>query len=177
MHSKAHYFGNPIHPALVTIPIGLYVGAFVFDLFYLFDDSDPTWFRISQWMLNAGIVGALLAALPGTLDYLFIPRDWSAKSWGLAHALLNLGATGLNLVSAVIRWGAVPETGSGELWAAYVLSWTALGMVAIAGSIGGHLVYHLNIGNANFPEQNVASLTPQGTEQHKHTSEDLRASS
>jgi hypothetical protein len=50
-------------------------------------------------------------------------------------------------------------------------------MVAIAGSIGGHLVYHLNIGNANFPEQNVASLTPQGTEQHKHTSEDLRASS
>jgi hypothetical protein len=128
-------------------------------------------------MLNLGIIGALVSAIPGTIDYLFIPRDWSAKVWGLTHALINLGATGLNLISAVIRWGDIPESSSGEAWAARVLSWTALGLVMLAGSIGGHLVYHNNIGNANYPHYNEASLTPSGTAQHKHTADELRETS
>ncbi|MEX2238426.1 MAG: DUF2231 domain-containing protein [Dehalococcoidia bacterium] len=173
MHSRAHYFGNPIHPALITIPIGAYVASVVFDVFYLLDGDDPTWFTIAQYTLMLGIVGALLAAIPGFIDYLFIPRDWSAKVWGLIHAGLNLSATGLAIVSAVIRWGEAPETGSGEMWAARVLSWVAIGVAAISGSIGGHLVYHNNIGNANYPKFHEASLTPQGTEQHKHTKEEL----
>jgi hypothetical protein len=60
------------------------------------------------------------------------------------------------------------------MWAARILSWVAIGIAATAGSIGGHLVYHLNIGNANFPKQHVTSLTPKGTAQHKHTAEELR---
>jgi uncharacterized membrane protein len=174
MHSKVHYFGNPIHTAMIALPVGMYVGSVVFDLFYLFDDEDPGWARIAQYTLMLGIVGALAAAIPGTIDYLFIPSDWSAKTWGIIHALMNLSATGLAIISAGIRWGEIPDSSSGEMWAARTLSWIAIGVAAIAGSIGGHLVYHLNIGNANFPKHHEVSLTPQGTAQHKHTAEELR---
>lgn len=177
MHSRVHYFGNPIHPALITLPAGLFVGSFVFDLVYLFDDDDTTWFRISQYMIIAGIVGGLVAAVPGFIDYLFIPRDLSAKTWGMIHGLLNVTSVVLMFISSLVRWGEVPATDSGELWAAYVLSWIAIAITALAGSIGGHLVYHLNIGNANFPKYDRANLTPKGTEQHKHEPGELEQSS
>lgn len=165
MHSKAHYFGSPIHAAMITIPVGAYVASVVFDIFYLVDGDDATWFKIAQYTLMLGIVGAMLAALPGTIDYLFIPREWRAKFWGMIHALLNLGATGTAMVSALIRWGDVPDSGSGEMWAARVLSWTAIAVAASSASIGGRLAYHFNIGNANHPKQHTASLIPRGGDQ------------
>lgn len=165
MHSKAHYFGSPIHAALITIPVGAYVASVVFDVFYLVDSDDATWFKIAQYTLMLGIVGALLAALPGTIDYLFIPREWSAKIWGMIHALLNLGATSVAIVSAVVRWGDVPDSSSGEMWAARILSWGAIGVATLSAAIGGHLAYHFNIGNANYPKQHAVSLTPRGTDQ------------
>lgn len=165
MHSKAHYFGSPIHAAMIALPVGMYVGSIIFDIFYLVDGDDETWFRIAQYMLMTGIVGALLAAVPGTIDYLFIPRDWGAKFWGMIHALLNLGATGVAIVSAVIRWGDVPDSGSGEMWAARIISWAAIGVAAFSSAIGGHLAYHFNIGNANHPKQHNPSLLPSSDDQ------------
>jgi uncharacterized membrane protein len=173
MHSKAHLLGHPVHAMLVAFPIGMYVGSVIFDIFYLVDDDDPTWFKIAQYTLLLGIVGALVSAVPGFVDYLYIPRDWSAKVWGLLHAALNLTGTGFAIVSSVIRWGEIPASDSSEAWAARLLSWIGIGIAASAASIGGHLVYALNIGNANFPGHDVASLTPEGTQQHKHTAEDL----
>ncbi|MPZ22820.1 MAG: DUF2231 domain-containing protein [Dehalococcoidia bacterium] len=162
MHAKVHYFGNPLHAAMIALPAGMYVGTLVFDLFYLFD-SDPVWFRIAQYMLMLGIVGALAAAIPGAIDYLFIPAQWRAKTWAMTHALLNLGGTALAIVSAVIRWGPVPDSGSGEMWAARLLAWAGIAIAMGAASIGGHLVYKLNIGDANAPHSDTASLTPART--------------
>ena len=60
--------GHPLHPILVTIPIGLFVAALVTDIAYVVDGSHA-WAVASRWLIGGGLVGALLAALAGFTDF------------------------------------------------------------------------------------------------------------
>lgn len=67
MESKAKLAGHAAHPILIVFPLGLLITSVIFDVVYLFNDSAnmPT---VSYWMITAGVISGLLAAVPGWID-------------------------------------------------------------------------------------------------------------
>ncbi|HEY7254768.1 MAG TPA: DUF2231 domain-containing protein, partial [Methylomirabilota bacterium] len=94
----------------------------------------PTWKVVAWYTIAGGVVGALLSAVPGFIDFLSI-RDRRVGRIGLVHMVLNLIAVALFAVSFGLRiphpLDALPVVLSG------------LGIVAIliSGWLGGELVY------------------------------------
>jgi len=108
MESRAKIFGHAIHPILIVYPLGLLSAAVIFDVIYLVT-ANPTWTTVSFWMIAAGIIGGLLAAVFGLIDYLNIPSGTRASRVGMLHGLTNLGVLILFSASWLLRWNT-PET-------------------------------------------------------------------
>ena len=67
MASKASIGGHPVHPILIPFPIALWSTSFATDVaFYFFRNSSLI--LISKFMLAAGCLGAVAAAVPGIID-------------------------------------------------------------------------------------------------------------
>src|SRR5690606_11669278 len=91
MESRAKFMGHAIHPILIVFPLGLLATAVIFDIIYRIW-GDPTMATVSFWMMGAGIIGALVAAPFGTIDWLAIPSGTRAKTIGAMHGLSNVAA-------------------------------------------------------------------------------------
>jgi Predicted membrane protein len=104
MDSRAKLAGHAIHPMLVVFPLGLLVTAFIFDIVYLVNGA-AHWGIVSFWMIGAGIIGGLIAALFGWIDWFAIPVGTRAKSIGLTHGLGNVVVLALFAVSWFLRRG------------------------------------------------------------------------
>jgi uncharacterized membrane protein/nitrite reductase/ring-hydroxylating ferredoxin subunit len=142
MRSKAAISSHPIHPMLVSFPIGLWIMAFIFDLLGVSRGDESLW-AAGFYSVIAGCVGAVLAALPGAIDWLtVIPPDSSAKNRGLLHGSLNVIALLLFIVIAYRQGSpaAKPDGLNLGLMAVGVLG------IAISGWLGGTLVYRNQIG-------------------------------
>src|ERR671923_2509698 len=106
MESKAKLFGHPIHPMLVVIPLGAFIAAVLFDAVSLWRDS-LTLGQVGYWNIALGIVGGLLAAVFGLIDWLAIPAGTRAKRIGLLHGVSNVIVVTLFAVSWWLRWNTV----------------------------------------------------------------------
>src|SRR5688572_23537619 len=89
MESRAKLLGHPIHPMLIVLPLGLFIAAVVFDALYLWRGSS-TFATVAYWNIAAGVVGGLLAAVFGAIDWLAIPAGTRAKRIGLLHGGSNV---------------------------------------------------------------------------------------
>ncbi|MBO9540466.1 hypothetical protein J7643_07740 [bacterium] len=111
---------------LLLIPALAFLGALAMDLTYAVTQNGA-WFGIAGWLIALGLVGGVLAALPG-LDYFVhtVPRTTSAASkLATAHMALSVAVLvlfGLNLAlrqygasTAWARWLAVYLTVFGNL--------------------------------------------------------------
>jgi uncharacterized membrane protein len=89
MKSKASIKTHPLHPILVTFPIAFYIGTLIFDtLAFWYQDSE--YGITGKYLHIAGIVGAVIAAVPGIIDFLYtVPPDSSAKKRGFKHGIIN----------------------------------------------------------------------------------------
>jgi uncharacterized membrane protein len=132
MHTPAKIAKHPIHPMLVTIPIGLWVFSLVCDIVYRFGGGNPNWELVALYTMIGGIVGALLAAVPGFIDMLSLPRP--VKRIALIHMAINLTVVALYAVNAGLRRDGVPDS---AIW----LSFIGVGLLAVSGWLGGHMVY------------------------------------
>ena len=110
MESRARLFGHPIHPILIPFPLGLLTTSVAFDVVYLLT-GDGKWSGISFWMIAAGVIGGLGAAVFGLIDWLAIPSGTRAKSVGLWHGAANVVVVALFSVSWLLRLGAPGEPG------------------------------------------------------------------
>ena len=159
MESKAKIFGHAIHPILIVFPLGLLGTAAIFDALYLYS-GNTTWSTVSFWMLVSGIIGGLLAAVFGFIDFINIPTGTRAKSIGLYHALVNVGAIILFALGLFLRWNT-PTT---PVMQATICSFAGLALALVGGWFGGELVERLGVGvspNANLNAPN--SLTHEKT--------------
>jgi len=129
---------HPIHPTLVVLPLGLWIAALAFDIAYAVT-GNPLWRTIAFWNIGAGVIGALLAAVPGFVDYLDL--DGRARRLGTYHMFLNLAAVAVFAVNWYVRTRVAPDS----LWP---LALSILGVVGviISGWIGGELVYVERVG-------------------------------
>ena len=82
-------FGHPIHQMLIVFPLGLLATAAIFDIIGIAGGNN-TWFLVSYWMIAAGIIGGLIAAVFGLIDWLGIPNNTRAKSIGAWHGIGNV---------------------------------------------------------------------------------------
>jgi uncharacterized membrane protein len=89
LYSKVKLMDHPVHPMLVAFPITFLTTTLVAFIVYA-SGHDVAWFRLGYWMNVAGVVAALVAAVPGFIDWLGIPNRVEAKKVGVAHMILNL---------------------------------------------------------------------------------------
>src|SRR5437016_12561478 len=80
---------HPIHPMLVHFPIGFLVLSFLLDLVSLVFLDVPNLVRGSFYAMLFGFVAALLAAVPGFVDYCDIRRDHPGRATATTHMTLN----------------------------------------------------------------------------------------
>jgi nitrite reductase/ring-hydroxylating ferredoxin subunit/uncharacterized membrane protein len=142
MRSTAHIKGHPIHPALIPFPFAFLSGAWVFDALGWWLDR-PGWSAIGAHLSLAGIATALVAAVPGFIDYLnTVPPDSTAKARATKHMLANLTAVGLFAAGWWFRSDAMAQP------SALIpgIELVAVGLLVAAGWMGGTLVYRNQIG-------------------------------
>ena len=135
MASRASIGKHPIHPLLVPLPIGLWIFSLVCDAVYAFVSTEVFWDRMAFWTILGGIVGALLAAVPGFIDFLSL-TDPRVKRVALTHMLVNLTTVALYAVNLWLRTTSPPGAGT-----PVVLSVVGVLMLAVAGWLGGELVF------------------------------------
>jgi uncharacterized membrane protein len=142
MESKAKLLGHPIHPMLIVLPLGLFIAAIVFDALYLWR-GNPTFAAVGYWNIAAGIIGGLLAAVFGLVDWWAIPSGTRAKRIGLLHGGSNVIVVALFAFVWWTRSGAVDTTPSGNI---FLIEVVALLLGSVAGWLGGELVDRLGVG-------------------------------
>lgn len=141
MESKAKAFGHPVHPMLVVFPLGLLATSFVFDVIRLAGGGDG-FSTAAFYMIAAGILGGLAAAVFGLVDYLAIPSGTRAKSIGAFHGVANVVVVGLFIASWGIRYGSPGEPIGGAI----LLSGAGVLLALVSGWLGGELVDRLGVG-------------------------------
>lgn len=139
MSTPASVARHPIHPMLVAIPIGLWVFSVAADLIYHLGWGRAVWNDVAFYAVGGGIVGALLAAVPGFIDFLSI-TDARVRTIGAYHMAANLVAVVVFGVSFWLRWigpfGLLPVG----------VSVAGLVILGVAGWLGGELVFVHSMG-------------------------------
>ncbi|MGH7639138.1 MAG: DUF2231 domain-containing protein [Gemmatimonadaceae bacterium] len=102
MEARAKLLGHAIHQMLIPYPLALLTTAIIFDVVHLIT-GNPQWATISFWLIAAGIIGGLAAALFGVIDWTAIPRSTRAKRVGTIHGIGNVVMVGLFAVSWLMR--------------------------------------------------------------------------
>jgi uncharacterized membrane protein len=133
-------YGHPIHPILVTIPIGTWTASLIFDIAALARDDGAAFAQGSHWLIGIGILGALLAAIWGSIDLSGIPRGTTAYRTGLTHMSLNLAVVALYVVNYFVRGD---DTTVGTL--PLILSIVGIVLLGAAGFLGGKLAYRFGV--------------------------------
>jgi uncharacterized membrane protein len=142
MESRAKLAGHAIHPMLITLPLGLLGTAVVFDLLYLITDTGG-FATASFYMIAAGIIGGLLAALFGLWDWLAIPPGTRAKRVGLWHGGGNVLVVVLFALAWLVRRG---QSGYDPTGVAFWLEVVAVLLALVTAWLGGELVERLGVG-------------------------------
>ena len=142
MESKAKLFGHPIHPMLVVLPLGLFIAAVAFDGWSLLR-GNTTLADVAYRNIAFGIVGGLLAAVFGFIDWLAIPSGTRAKRIGLVHGGSNIVVVALFAFAWGSRRAAADPTPSSAI---FIIEVGALVLGAVAGWLGGELVDRLAVG-------------------------------
>jgi uncharacterized membrane protein len=157
MESRVKIFGHPVHPMLIVLPLGLFVAAIVFDAIYL-SRGFSTVRTVGFWNIAGGIIGGLVAAIFGLIDWLAIPPRTRAKYIGIWHAISNVAAI---VVFAIVFFTRYNRPGFATTPGLFIVEICALVLALIGGWLGGELVDRLGVGvdddaNLNAPNSMYA---------------------
>jgi nitrite reductase/ring-hydroxylating ferredoxin subunit/uncharacterized membrane protein len=125
------WLGHSLHAAVITVPVGSWSAAMVFDLI-----GEE---RAADLSLGLGLVGAAGAAVTGAAQWQDATSEEAPRRLGALHALLNVAAASLMAGSWVLRRQG--RRGSGV-----TLSSLGLGINLASAWLGGELAYELGIG-------------------------------
>ena len=141
---------------LIVFPLGLLATAVIFDILYVASANDD-FATFSYYAVIAGIIGGLLAAVFGLLDWMKIPKDTRARRIGAVHGVGNVIVVGLFALSLFARWGDptyLPDV------LPMVLGLVGALIALFTAWLGGELVYRLRVAvdeDANLNASNSIS--------------------
>ena len=153
MEAKAKLFGHSIHQMLIVFPLGLLGMGVVFDLVYM-NAEEQIFAAVAYWMMVAGIIGGLIAAPFGLIDWLGIPSGSRAKRVGAAHGIGNVIVLALFAGSVWLRGAETTDPPVG----AYLCSFLGVLLVLVTGWLGGELVTRFGIGVHDGADVNAPHL-------------------
>ena len=152
MESRAKLLGHPIHQMLIVFPLGLLATAVIIDVIY-FVSGALLFAELSYYLVIAGLIGGVVAAPFGLIDWRAIPRNTRAKRIGALHGGGNVVVLLLFLASALLRASlpAAPPV------AAYVCSFGGAALALVTAWLGGELVDRLGIGVSDGAHADASS--------------------
>ncbi|HDZ45683.1 hypothetical protein LCGC14_0097970 [marine sediment metagenome] len=138
--SRASLAGHPLHPVMIHFPVAALMALVASDLAFWYT-SDPFWMRTGLWLAGVGAFGGWIASVAGIIDLVTVKRirrlitGWSHAI--VAVVMLSLASFNwllrLNDPSAIMPWGLTVSLITG-------------GLIALAGWLGGQLVYEHAVG-------------------------------
>ena len=142
MRTPASIAKHPIHPMLVTFPIGLWIFSLICDLIGLGVANPTIWYTVAFYTMVGGIIGALAAAVPGFVDLLFYKGGVPPlKKIALTHMTINLCVVVLYAVNIGLR-----IHGTSSMEAPIILSAIGVCGIAVSGWLGGQMVHVYGVG-------------------------------
>jgi uncharacterized membrane protein len=142
MNSRLKVAGHAVHPMIIPVPLGMFIGTLVFDLLYLMTD-DAQYATVSFFMAATAVVGGLLAIATGAVDYGAIPKGTRAKRVATVHAIGNDVVVALFAISWLLRLGPDDHIPSAL---ALTLTFAGAALSFLTGWLGGELVERLGVG-------------------------------
>ena len=121
--------GHPVHPLLVTIPLGSWSSSMIFDLTGDEDAADA--------LIGIGLLSALPTAITGLSDWRH--TSGGEQRIGLVHGILNSVTVATYGLSLLARRTGRRKTG-------IALSVLGASVMTASGWLGGHLSYALGVG-------------------------------
>lgn len=141
MQARAKLVGHAIHPMLIVFPLGLLATSFFFDIIRL-AGGGPSLGVASFYMIAAGVLLGLVAAVFGLIDWLAIPAGTRARRLGAWHGIGNVVVVGFFVLSWAVRASDPGHAGAGP----FILSLIGVVLALATGWLGGELVERLGIG-------------------------------
>jgi uncharacterized membrane protein len=135
VESRVKFLGHAVHQQLIPFPFGLLATAVIFDIFHLITDSEEL-ATVSYWMIGAGIIGGLVAAPFGLIDWTGIPKGTRAKKVGAVHGIGNV----VVLILFAVNWLLRRDEPTAPEAVALALSFAGFALAAATGWLGGELV-------------------------------------
>lgn len=146
---RGSWLGHPVHPLLITLPIGTWMTSVVFDV--VFSDA-----ATARRLVGVGLAATPPTLLAGWADYVLL--DKRQQRVGLVHAVSNgVGVTMFGLAYRAYR--------NEKVRAARVYSLLGLGAIGVGGALGGHLSYAQGAGM--FRWQPVRAVTHRGPTEYR----------
>jgi uncharacterized membrane protein len=139
--STAAVADHPLHPLLITLPVGFLIAALLSDLGF-FAAADAFWARASAWLIGAGLVGGALAAAAGFTDF-FGNRDIQRISLVWFHLIGNAIAL---VVAAINLYLRLAQAGTTVTGTELILSIVVVAIFAVTGWLGGEMVFRHGVG-------------------------------
>lgn len=121
--------GHPVHPLLVTIPIGSWTSSLFLDLTGQEEAADA--------LVGLGLLSAIPTAVAGLSDWRH--TNGAERRVGLVHAISNNVAVSAYAASWFARRAGRRRTG-------VMLSLVGVTAITVGGWLGGHLSYALGVG-------------------------------
>ena len=141
MRSKVHFKSHPLHPILVSFPLAFFTGTLLFHLAGWLLDK-PALLSTSYYLNIAGVGFAVLAAIPGLIDFLFtLPPKSSGKKRAATHGITNVTMLLIFTVAFFYRRNA-----DANQYIIVAMEFAGVGLMSFAGWLGGTLVYRNQIG-------------------------------
>jgi uncharacterized membrane protein len=127
----------------------LWIFSIISDLIFKFGYGGAVWNDVALYTLGGGTIGALIAAVPGFLDFTDInnPKTRTIAIW---HMRINLAAVVLYAVNFWLRMHRAPGDNL-----PIVLSVVGIVLITISGWLGGELVYVRGVAVKQPPDQST----------------------
>jgi uncharacterized membrane protein len=158
-------YGHPIHPLLVTVPIGAWMSSVAFDLIGPASEDEWAYAIGAKRLIDIGLVTATGAAMFGLLDFLQIPPRTRAWYSGIAHMALNAAALGMFAMNSASRGRTIREHAEPAVtWYQRGMSVMTAMSLLVSGWIGGSLTYHYGVRVADEDHQKHTGFTKMDNE-------------
>lgn len=131
---------HPIHPMLITFPVGLWFFSLVCDIVFLAGSHASVWATVAFYSMVGGFIGALAAAVPGLIDLLSL-KSPKIRRIGLYHMGLNLTAVALYAINIYLRISQ-----PAMVTVAFALSLAGILLITVSGWLGAEIVHVHGVG-------------------------------
>lgn len=154
------WLGHPLHPALVHVPIALWLGALLFDVLTMCHLGGNGLVRGAFWAIAIGLASTAIVVPTGIAEWTQIKREKPAWTIALCHMILNLVVAALLAISLYLRWNSYyadqPPTSS------FVLNVVANIVLLVSGYLGGRMVYEHGIAVARLSKKEWRKIAAAG---------------